>query len=90
MLDVSVPPVIDAEDPFKSLTPLDFEDIVIKTLFLKPELGNKIFPRLGRTTMVNEENGKIVESAKKFFADHGRYPTPKEFYDLYLTDENVK
>lgn len=90
MLDVTIPQVIDSEDPFKSLTPLDFEDIVIKTLFLKPELGNKIFPRLGRTTMVNEENGKIVESAKKFFSDHGRYPSPKEFYDLYLTDENVK
>lgn len=89
MLDGTMP-AIDVEDPFKSLTPLDFEDIVIKAIFTKPELGNKIFPKLSRSTMVNEENGKIVEATKKFFSEKGRYPSPKEFYDLYLTDENVK
>lgn len=89
MLDIANP-VVDSDDPFKTLTPLDFEDIVIKTLFLKPELGTKIFPKLSKSTMVSEENGKIVESARKFFTEQGRYPSPKEFYDLYLTDENVK
>ena len=89
MLDVANPQV-DSEDPFKNLTPLDFEDIVIKTLFLKPELGSKIFPKLSLSTMTNTENGKIIESVKKFFSEQSRYPSPKEFYDLYLTDENVK
>jgi replicative DNA helicase len=89
MLDVASQ-TVDVDDPFKDLTPLDFEDIVIKTLFLKPELGSKIFPKISRSTMVNEENGKIIEAVKSFFALQGRYPGPKEFYDLYLTDENVK
>lgn len=89
MLDVANP-VVDSDDPFKSLTPLNFEDIVIKTLFQRPELGSKIFPKLSRSTMVSEENGKIIETVKKFFTEQGRYPGVKEFYDLYLTDENVK
>ena len=89
MLDVANP-VVDSDDPFKTLTPLNFEDIVIKTLFQRPELGSKIFPKLSRSTMVSEENGKIIETVKKFFTEQGRYPGVKEFYDLYLTDENVK
>lgn len=89
MLD-SNPTFVDSEDAFQSLTPLDFEDIVIKALFSKPELGNKVFPKLNRFMVVSEENGKIIELVKKFFGEQGRYPHPKEFYDLYLTDENVK
>lgn len=91
MLDtVTHPNITDSNDPFKSLTPLDFEDIVIKTLFLKPELGSKVFPKLSMSTMVSDENGKIIEGVKRFFSENARYPSPKEFYDLYIKDENVK
>lgn len=90
MLDSKTHQALEIEDPFKSLTPLEFEDIVIKTLFLKPQLGNKVFPVLSKRMMVNEENGSIVESVKSFFAERGKYPSPREFHDLYLKNENVK
>jgi len=77
-------------DPFENLNPVEFEDIVIKTLFMKPELGSKVFPKLSAATFVSDENGVIVEQVNKFFKENGRYPLVKEFYDLYLTHENVK
>ena len=81
---------ISIEDPFAGLTPLDFEDIVIKTLFVKPEIASKVFPKLSRSTMVSEENGEIIEEVKKFFKENSRYPSPAEFYNLHLKNENVK
>lgn len=77
-------------DPFKSLNHIEFEDIVIKTLFVKPEIGTKVFPAIGRALFQNPQNGEIVEATKSFFAQNSRYPSTKELYDLHLTAEDVK
>jgi hypothetical protein len=78
------------EDPFSSLTPLDFEDIVLKVLYTKPDIASKVFPKLSRTSFMNDANGELVELTKKFFKEHSRYPGPQEFYDLYIKDANIK
>lgn len=70
-------------DDFENLSPIEIEDLVIKACFKKSDVGNKIFPLLS-SELFTEDNQKIVERVKEFYAEKERYPRTRELYDFYL------
>lgn len=77
-------------DPFANLTNVEIEDIVLKSLFIKPEIGNLVFPHLTKNMMQTPENGEIVEAVRSFYVTFNRYPSPKELHDIHIKAEDVK
>lgn len=77
-------------DPFANLTNVELEDVVIKTLFVRPEIGNLVFPHLTKNMMQTPQNGEIVEAVKSFYSTYSRYPTVRELFDLHIKAEDVK
>lgn len=77
-------------DPFANLTNVELEDIVLKCLFVKPDIGNLVFPHLAKNMMQTPENGEIVEAVRSFYATYSRYPSPRELHDIHIKSEDVK
>lgn len=77
-------------DPFANLTNVELESIILKTVFVRPEIGNLVFPHLTKNMMQNPENGEIVEAVNNFYSTYSRYPTVRELYDLHIKAEDVK
>ena len=77
-------------DPFTNLTNVEIEDIVIKTLFVRPDIGDLVFPNLTKNMLQTPQNGEIIEAVQGFFKQYARYPKVKELHDIYIKTEDVK
>lgn len=81
---------MNIQDDFSNLSPTDIEDLIIRSCFKKPELGNKIFPLLVPELFTDDRNQKIITAIYNYFNEFSKYPKPRELYDFRLDTKELK